>query len=344
MPRTAKGSPTMLAVAEHAGVNKSTVSRILNDSYPKGFSVRPEVRERVLRAAKELSFKPNPFVRGLKAKRTKMVAMLGLRDFGWSSRGADEHAINAMIDALADADYEVCTTFIKPGNPDFQPPRWRVDAAVVVGNSSAEQVSELDQSGIPYVTVNGPAGPAGGSVIVDDAHGAESAVRKLIELGHTRIAYLYSAFDATPPAAGRVAHASEIDRRDAYVAAMQEAGLEPVAGYDRTDWTAEQAIEQIVVRDKATAVLSYHHVMAVQHVAAIQRTGRRVPDDVSVLCFNDAFPTAEMHPSLTAMSLPGEAMGREAARMILDMIEGGTPKQMLFSESLILRESTARCR
>lgn len=343
MTRTSSPSrSTFAAVAERSGVSKSTVSRVLNDHYPKGFSVRPEVKERVLQAARELDFKPNPFVRSLKAKKTRLISLLGLRDFGWSSRGVDEHAINALIEALSGEGYEVSTSFIRVGTPDYQPPRWRVDGAVVIGNSSTEQLADLDASGVPYVTINGPAGPSGGAVQVDDTHGAESAVEHLLQHGHRRIAYLHTLFDDTRPT-GAVQHVSELVRQQAFDRAMKAAGLEPVTPSSRRDWTAPQAIEEAVVQQGATAIVSYQHVMAVQQIAAAQRAGLRVPQDVSVLCFNDAFPTAEMYPSISTMSLPGTQMGREAAAMLLRMIEGGESGRVLLPESLIARESTATC-
>ncbi|MEM7577206.1 MAG: LacI family DNA-binding transcriptional regulator [Planctomycetota bacterium] len=321
-------------VAERAGVTKSTVSRILN-GHRNNFSVREETRDRVMLAAEELGYRPNPILRSLSAKQTKLIAVLGLTDFGTAIRGGTEEAANALMRRLYADGYELCRNVLSPHEPEYALPRWRVDGAVVVDNDCAEQVEALDRSGLPYVTINGPAGGRGSSVTVDDAAAIRLAVHHLRALGHRRIAYV------APDEFNW--HQSLIDRREAYVAALGEVGLEPVAGHDALCVNAFDAIRRSVVEGGATAVIAYHHLMAIKLLRAAALVGLAVPRDLSLMCFNDVPPCADLVPSLTAVALPSEQMGRHAAEILLSTMTADDPRleHRKLAGRLVIRESTA---
>ncbi|QDU71516.1 LacI family DNA-binding transcriptional regulator [Mucisphaera calidilacus] len=344
MPRTtAPTRPRLDDVAERSGVAKSTVSRVLNN-YTKNFTIRDEVRQRVLDAAKELGFEPNPFVRSLRAKKTNLIALIGLRDFGWSSRGTDEAAINRMLERFSEHAYDVSSTFLGPNRDQYAPPRWRVDGIIVVSSDYHSQLDKLDRSGTPYVCVNGPAARHGASVVANDPQGTQLAINHLRQLGHERIAFLKTRYSEQHPIEPDH-HVSSRTRLNAYIEAMNANGLQPMDCANDYSLTAEQGVRAAIEDYGATAILSYHHVMAIQHMSAIQRMGLSIPDDVSLICFNDAFPCEEVNPPLTCISVPGETMGEAAATLLLRWMDKGSidanDRIIHVDESLIVRESTA---
>ena len=327
-------APSIAQVAELSGVSKSTVSRILNN-HQDNFSVKAETRQRVLDAAEQLNYRPNPIVRSLSAKQTNLIAVLGLSDFGTAIRGGTEEAANALMHQLYDRGYELCVNVLSPREPAYAPPRWRVDGAIVVDNSSAEEIEALDRSEIPYVSLNGPAGARGSSVTVDDEAGTRAVVHHLTALGHRRIAY------AGPDEYNW--HSSLVSRRDAYLNSLREIQLEPVPGYDGLGVSAFDTLRSAVIDHGATAVIAYHPLMAVKMMRAAVTLNLRVPQDVSLICFNDLAPCADLVPSLTAMSLPSRLMGQTAADLLLERIDNpdAPPRHVELPEQLVIRESTA---
>lgn len=328
---------TLRDVADLSGVAVSTVSRVLNNEQKaNGFSVREETRERILLAAKELNYRPDPILRTMRAKRTRLIAVLGLIDFGTSVLGSTERAMNAMMRDLIAGGYQLCTLPKGADDEMYTPPRWRVDGAIVVDCPDVERLNDLDSSGTPYVSLNGPAGANGISVGVDDVSGTNEALHHLMVLGHRKVAFVM-------PHENVKDHPSIAARFGAYCDVLRRWGIEPVTPDATIPASPLEAISEFVVNRGATALLVYQHVMAVKLLRAARIVGMRIPQDFSLICFNDDFPTADVVPSLTAMSLPSEEMGRTAARLLIERLEQPERKSkaVLLSESLVIRESTA---
>lgn len=334
-PTPVERAVTLRDVADRSGVAVSTVSRVLNNQ-TEGFSVRSETRERVLDAAKALNYRPDPILRSMRAKRTNLIAILGISDFGTSVLGSTEQALNAMMNSLLEKGYQLCTLPRSLKEDLYQPPRWRVDGAVVIDCLEAGRLAPLDASGIPYVSLNGVAGRNGVSVAVDDESGTREALHHLMVLGHRRIAFVMPDEHIKP-------HPSIQARFSAYRSALQQWGIKPLSAELPTPARAIDVISEQVVRGGATALLVYHHVMTVKLLRAARVAGLSVPHDVSMVCFNDTFPAADLVPSLTAMALPSEEMGRTAARLLAERLEGRrhTVDEVLLTEKLVIRESTA---
>lgn len=328
-------SVTLRDVADRSGVAVSTVSRVLNNQ-KEGFSVRDETRERVLAAAKELNYRPDPILRSMRAKRTNLIAILGLSDFGTSVLGSTEQALNAMMNSLLEKGYQLCTLPRTLNDDLYQPPRWRVDGAVVIDCLDPARLEALDASGTPYVSLNGTAGANGISVGVDDESGTREALHHLMVLGHRRIAFVMPDEHVKP-------HPSIRARFDAYRSALHQWGIEPLTTELPSPRRPLDVVSEEVVRRGATAMLVYHHVMTVKLLRAARVAGLSVPQDVSLVCFNDNFPASDLVPSLTAMALPSEEMGRTAARLLVERLEGRRPtvSEVLLTERLVIRESTA---
>lgn len=335
MAMTRSGPISLADVAELSGVSPSTVSRVLNN-HTDNFSVKAGTRERILKVARDLNYRPDPIRRSLRAKQTHLIAVLGMRDFGTAIRGATEVAVNTFMKSVYAEGFELCTNVLSPREPAFAPPRWRVDGAVAMDCSEKEQLNALDESNVPYVTINGPAGTNGSSVRVDDSAGAHDAIMHLIVLGHKRIAF------ALPDEFNW--HESLLSRHEAYLSTLGEFALQPVTPDFEPGMSPLDVVRKTVVQGKATAILVYNHMMAVKLLRACSVLNIRVPQDVSLVCFNDLFPCEDIVPSLTAMSLPSHDMGVKAAELLLERINEEVPSEPVhiqLPEKLVIRESTA---
>ncbi|QQE11510.1 LacI family DNA-binding transcriptional regulator [Planctomycetota bacterium] len=326
---------SLAVVAKLSGVSTSTVSRILNNR-SDGFSVRDETRKRVLKVAKDLNYRTDPIARSSRAKHTNLIAVLGMQDFGTAIRGSTEEALNKFMQITYASGYELCMNVISPEQSIYELPRWRVDGAIVVDCSDNNHLKSLDESGVPYVTINGPAGINGSSVSVDDMLGTKEALLHLMALGHKRIAYaIPDQYDW---------HRSLESRHAAYIRTLKEVNIEPLTPIIPEPEPPIEAVRKMVTEQGATAILVYHHMMAVKIIRALHTLGYHVPRDISLICFNDLFPCEDMVPSLTAMSLPSNQMGVKAAEIILKQLRNpdtAEPQQIILSERLVIRESTA---
>lgn len=336
-PHTSRKS-TMADVARAAGVALSTVSRVLNN-HTEGFSVKPEIRKRILAQARELDYRPNPVIRSLRAKRTNIIALLGI-NVGSPNPGVEEHACRSLIHVLNEAGYELCTSFVTQGQSTYDMPPWRVDGVVVLGASSPADIEQVEDSGRPYVSVNGYAGKNSSSVNANDPMGTRLAIDHLVGLGHRRIAYANATL---LPDHHRVVHPSLRLREQAYLKAMRAHGLEPVPGHDQLHLGRMELLEMAMAQ-RATAILAYDHIQAIRILKAARTKRLRVPDDFSLMCFNDEFGVDEVTPRLTCVGLPAETMGQQAAELLIRQLQQQQPiepTQILLDEHLVIRDSTA---
>lgn len=336
-PPPRRERPTLARVAKLAGVAESTASRILN-GYTRGFRVRPEVRERVLRAAQDLKYKPNPMVRSISAKRTNLVAVVG-----WASDGVNRTAVHEAVRVLMDAGKHVCTTFLQANSDGHELPSWRVDGALIVRARQLQDLDEIEGQQMPYVSINGFTGVGGDAVNFDEAHGMMQAVDHLVDYGHTKI--LYAFLRREQHAGTRVPHAAVGERRSAYVARMQHHGLEPLPGHEHEDIDYSDFARTYIIGGKATAVVAYDDTTALFLLQALDELGLSVPDDVSVVAFNDELPARMSTPPLTTVSIPAVEAGRRAAELLLERMDSEDPlstRTVVLSETLVVRRSSAR--
>ncbi|NJL32441.1 MAG: LacI family transcriptional regulator, partial [Phycisphaerales bacterium] len=219
--------PSLKDIAHSAGVSVPTVSRILNNR-SDGFSVRPEVRERVCKAAMELSYRPHLMAQSLRKNSMGIVGLLGIH----MPVILPEDAIRGMVDVFEAHSVKLSTYFSPSIEASHDLPPWRIDGAIVASVLSMEDLRPLERARLPYVSINGWSGPRGGSVNYDDADGTRQALSHLVALGHRRIAY------ANARGPWRT-HPSVQARHHAYVRFLKEAGLEPVPGHDQP-WTEEE--------------------------------------------------------------------------------------------------------
>lgn len=335
----AKSAPNLSDVADRAGVSKSTVSRVLNNKLGNGFSVKEEVRLRVIRVAKSLNYRPNLIAQSLTRGQTRMISILGGAHALSNLGNIYQTVVNNVTGVLDNTPegFDVTVDMSQHKSEKSELPAWRIDGAVVLAKCTEATFNQLQQMAIPYVVVNGPTLPNGFSVIPNDVQGTKLAVRHLIELGHKKIAY------ASPPIERLVGHSSITDRHDTYAEEMTAAGLEPMFEHDILLKSPADFIKEVVIKNGATAILAYGHMGGLNLMQAAHTLGVSVPQQLSLMCFCDAYANRIMSPGLTFVDLRTEDMGKVAAELLLDQIrnpEKVEPRTIKLDEKLELRKST----
>lgn len=332
-------NPTIRDVARKAGVGVATVSRVLNNS---GYA-KPQTRERVLQASSELGFVPSQLARGLVSRSSETIGLI-IPDitnpfFPAITRGIE--------DAASGAGYTVflCNTDNDPRQEELDVQKLRerwVDGIVFVTTTDRRDLVErLLADGIPVVATDREIGHPGiDSVMVDNVVGAHAACRHLLELGHSRIAHV----------AGRLQTRTGPDRASGYRWALQEAGIpyDPalVAWGDFTFDSGYRLTQALLAQcPRPTAIFAANDLMALGAMQAAQEAGVSVPDDLSVVGFDDIAIASVIRPGLTTVRQPAYEMGRLAMSMLLERINGkvsGVGRKHLFQPELIVRRTTRR--
>jgi len=287
-------SATMRDVARRSGVSVATVSNVLHQTAP----VAEDTRRRVLEAIEELGYRQNEVARSLKRQATRTLGVSipdALNPF---------HATVALeVERRAHRDGFAVLVAETENDPENEADQVRalvgrrVDGVIFPAVTAGSAIpSELLDRGVPVVVVSFEGSDARlGTIVVDEAAAMDALVGHLVELGHVRIAFAHSG-----------AHEESVDTRpEAMRAALARRGLEPVANLD-----------------DATAVCCTNDVIAIALMDELEGRGRRVPDDVSVVGFDDIPIAGHRRIDLTTVRQPAREMGRQAAEMVLAAIEG----------------------
>lgn len=335
----ARSGANLVDVASKAGVSKSTASRVLNNRLGKGFSVSVAVRNRVLDAAKELSYRPNMIAKGLTSGAYQMVSVIGgahaLRDLGNIYQTVVNGITGVMDGEPTKYDVNVDMSRHKPQASEL--PSWRIGGAVILAKASQATFDDLERDNIPYVVVNGPAGSSGASVRPDDEGGARQAVAHLVDLGHRRIAY------ADALGTKLTGHRSLSDRHDTFVEEIGRHGLELIEGCDRPLHDPREFVESIVTEHKVTAVVAYGHMEGLNIIQAAHSLGIAVPEQLSLICFCDQYACNVMSPGFTYVDLRAREMGRLAAELLLEKMRtksSNTQREIVLPEKLVIGKTT----
>jgi LacI family transcriptional regulator len=328
------GRARIVDVAALAGVAPSTASKALNDTG----QLRPETRERVRRAAEQLSFTPDGMGRGLSSGRSYTVGLVTTDSFGRFSMpillGAD--------DALGAGEMAVllCDTRDDPVREQHYLRSLvarRVDGIILTGRRTEPRPPVALPATMPVVYVFTPsADPAAMSVVVDDAAGARLGVEHLLELGHHRIAHI----------TGPQTHRSATARADACVHAVASRGAVMSGDVQYGDWSerwGRQAIASVLRRHPDLDAVTCGSDQIARGVCdGLRDAGRGVPHDVAVVGFDnwDVMALA-CRPPLTTVDLQLEELGRRAAELLRDAIAGRPrPGTTSLPSRLVIREST----
>ncbi len=323
---------TIFDVARLAGVSHQTVSRVLNGQP----NVRPETRARVEHAIAQLRYSPSPAARSLVTRRTRTVGLIAPNV---SDHGPTRIGMHFSMAARA-ARYSVETVTTVDDDPGAVQAaiegllRQRVDAIVliVMDIGVVEMVRGLDLS-VPVVAAASSARRSPLLVQIDQYRGARAAVRHLAELGHTRIAHL----------AGPARAADAVERIRGWRDELAERGL-PVVDLVYGDWSAGGGyrIGREMDVEPGMAVFASNDLMALGLLSALRERAFSVPDDVSVVGFDDIPEAAYLYPPLTTVRQDFAALGGLMLQKVLVALEEGQAEttDTPLPTQLVVREST----
>lgn len=328
-PRT----PVMGDVARLAGVSHQTVSRVIN-GHPY---IRPSTRESVERAIAQLGYQPNTAARALVRGRSGMVGIVTASGAFYGPRSAQ----NAVSAAARAAGYSVTSVELDDITHETlaakveELARLGVEGLVVVaGHDAAVEVARRREGVLPVVVVEGDLTRAPMSVGVDQVAGAMAATQHLIDLGHRRIAHVTGPLDWSESKA----------RLEGWRLAMASAGL-PAADVVHGDWSPASgyvAGQQLAGNPDVTAIFAGNDQMALGVLRALREAGRRVPEDVSLVGFDDIPEAAYLYPPLTTVHQDFAAVGRQAIAVLTAVLRGAEPPSGgLLPAPLVVRGSAA---
>ncbi len=320
-------------MAALAGVSHQTVSRVIND-HP---NVRTETREIVRAAISQLGYRPNTAARSLVTRRSRRIGVLAseLSQYGPANTlmGIEQAAKEAGYSVSVAALREVSRTRIwEAMNHLFDQP---VDGiAVVVPHEDAFLALNDMKLAVPVVTVGSPANKNFSGTLVDQRQGARLAVQHLLQQGHRSIAHL-----SGPPG-----WSDSSERREGWREALRDAVL-PDEHMFTGDWGAASGytIGNEIARDqRISAVFVANDQMALGVLRAFAEAGIRVPEDVSVVGFDDQPESAYFTPPLTTVRQNFEELGRKSVDSILQELDSGMPaRTTVITPAVQIRASTA---
>ena len=328
------GQPTMEDVARRAGVSRALVSLVMRGS-PK---VSEKRRSAVERAARELGYRPNVLARNLASTRTQTIGVL-LNDL---HNPFFAEAVDGILESADEASYHA---LLATGGPTRLGEaravetflRFRVDGLILAGpRLPTSRITEAAATCPTVLLGRAVRGKTVDSVNNDEGLGADLAVDHLVSLGHRRIAHIDGGDGAG--AAGR---------RAGYGRAMKRAGLGAQSQIVDGDFTeaggaaGSQAL--LEGRQRPSAIFAANDLSAAGAMAAAAELGFRVPEDLSVVGYDNTALAAIRHVSLTTIDQPREEMGRTAFRLLLERLDGGRGEAVrhIVAPSLVARTSTA---
>lgn len=327
-------APNIRDVARVAGVSYQTVSRVLNDSP----NIRPETADRVKTAIDELGYRPNQAARALVTSRSRTIGVLSAQ----TAHYGPATSIQAIETAAREAGYRLSITNISSSEYasiksglDYLMSQ-AVEALIVIAPQVRvfEAINDL-QVAVPFVTLEATGLNTAHSLWVDQVQGARMATRHLIDLGHTEIMHISGPQDWIEAEA----------RMQGFLRELGDAELRtraPILG----DWTAAfgyyAGLELLRYRD-FTAVFAGNDQMALGFMHACRESGLSVPQDISIVGFDDIPEAAHYAPPLTTVRQDFAEIGRRAVGLVLGELRGESElSHDPVQPQLIVRESTAK--
>jgi len=327
---------TLRDVADRAGVSYQTVSRVINH-HPY---VAEETRVRVLDAIAALGYQPNKVAQSLAGRRSQTLAVI---TFGMDYYGPAQMVINIEHAAKA-AGYDLIFANIAQPNSDSiraamaRLGRWQVDGMILITPVPGIDYEDIagQQPHTPLVLMDAPLGSTTPSVVVDQGYGGRLVTQHLIDLGHHALCEISGPLDWF----GAVA------RHQSWLDTLHEAGLKPGLSIEG-DWTAlggyHAARRLLDSGAPFTGLVVGNDQMALGALRAMHERGLRIPEDVSVVGFDDIPEACCFEPPLTTVRQDFDSLGRQGITYLVERIEApDTPvAQRVIYPELVVRASTA---
>jgi DNA-binding LacI/PurR family transcriptional regulator len=337
---TRPASPTLDEVAVLAGVSRATVSRVINDS-PR---VSPEAREAVQAAVAELRYVPNRMARSLVTRRTDTIALvLNEPNTQVFSDPFFASIVRGLSATLADTDLNLVLLTARDEREQEKVGRYarqgHVDGVILMSLHSQDPLPDiLAVAGVPLVLCGRPFDDREVAYVdADNRGGAVVATEHLLGTGRRRIATVTGPLDMI----------AGVDRHAGYRQALIAAGIEPhpdlVAEGDFTEAGGQRAMEELLARvPDLDGVFVASDPMAVGALRALRAAGRRVPEDVAVVGFDDAAVAETCDPPLTTIAQPLADMTPLLTELLLRQIDGvGGPAESRICRTHLVRRGTA---
>ncbi len=324
-------------IARLAGVSRSTVSRVIND-HP---NVSERTRRKVWRVVREQNFRPNLVARALVTHQTRILSLVIPQAIAYtftdpyfplliqgvmSEANGQDYAVMLWVGSSTEEEERFCDRILN--NSTFD--------GVLVASAVTDDplIPRLTHAGFPLVVVGPPPLENLNYVDVNNVEGARTAVRHLIEVGRQRVAVI----------TGPLNMGAARDRLEGYIQALEDAGRSPdgdlVVEGDFNE-AAGYACMKTLLQRKVDGVFASSDMLAMGALRAIQERGLRVPDDISLVGFDDLPVAATSNPPLTTVRQPIFEMGAQAAQALIGLLDGtlAVPYQQILSTELVVRGS-----
>jgi LacI family transcriptional regulator len=327
---------TIKDIARQSGVNISTVSRALNDAY----GVHQETRRHVLAVAARLNYRPNRVARGLATGRSHTLALIvsDIRNpfFAEVARGAEDAARAGGCDLV------LCNSDLDPGKQmEYVASLLEKQVDGILMNSvtdlNRKQQDQLAASGVPIVLLNrSAASKSFSTVCADNEAGGVMAAQYLLRLGHQNIAHL----------TGPRRHGNMTDRARGFLRVLKATNpprrLTVLHGENSFLGGYTLAKKLLLQQPEVSAIFAANDLIAFGAIRAMLELGRRVPEDISLIGFDNVDLAGVVHPPLTTIHQPKYEMGRAAVETLLRLARNKdkpVPEHLLLGVKLIERES-----
>ncbi len=303
---------TLKEVAKLAGVDYSTVSRVINND--PSLSIKKDTRERILKAIEELNYRPNLAARNLKNRETKIIGLAITNFFNpvianiihGAELRANSEGYNLLVYSEEQSTTKIINSLIDR----------HIDGLLISSsNFDDKDILKLKDKNLPSVSVNRKVLGMNNFVAVDDIEGAKLGVKHLIDFGHEKIANI----------SGPLYTTTGLERLQGYRIAINEGDIEFVSEYiQESDFTIQGGydamIKLLALPEPPTAVFASSILIALGAMKAIHEKGLSIPNDISIVGFHDVYFADAIFPALTTVKMPLEEMGGRAIMKLIDII------------------------
>lgn len=331
-------------VAQKAAVSRTTVSLVLNNV--DGIQISPETRQRVIDAANELGYVPDATGQALASRRTKAIGLVMTRSpHHIASDTFLPQIMGGMMEVIKDNKLRLLFEAVEAKHQDYAylelARAKHIDGMILLTPRLDDAgLKKLEQVDVPTVLMGDMEGSNLYSVDVDNQLASQEAVQYLLDLGHTEIACIANA----PPT-----YTSSIERVLGYKNALIKYGVDPDEDMVRyADFTPQSGYEQakslLDSGRRFTAIFIASDNVAIGGKAALREAGLKIPDDISMVGFDDIPWAQYADPPLTTVHLHAQELARRACLLLMDLLKGKEPetKRQIIGTQLVVRQSCRR--
>ena len=333
---------TLKFLAQRLGLSKTAVSSVLNNT-PLARSFSPKTRERIFKAAEEYKYKPNYFARYLNQRRSYLIGVLS-PDL---AEGYNACVLGGIEENLLQSDYryflathEWSSARIEQTIQMFM--ERGVDGMILINTTLTSEVE------LPLVVIGGElTSERGVSIGIDNHAGIRSALEHLVSLGHRKIAFIKGHKDSVDTndrweAFVSVAQNLSLKVNPKLVVQLERLGAQQISAVEEGALCGQQLLPH---RHEFTALIAFNDLSAIGAMNCFREHGWRIPEDLSVVGFDDVAAARIVYPALTTVRQPLQLMGETAAREVINAIANGTNhRRLVLTPQLIVRKSTALAR